>query len=143
MQAFRHLYVLASEPRLILSKDVDTNEFCYVPLEIVLKANEHHDVFKYQQMAPCILPELNRIQELRILGPRYYPIRFKDNLHFNDLKNILLSELLVKQKNGYFSYSDDPKDEKAFNIRNILNKVIIPHKITVNKHQILFFAVRF
>jgi hypothetical protein len=23
------------------------------------------------------------------------------------------------------------KDEKAFNIRNILNKIIVPHKITV------------
>jgi hypothetical protein len=42
------------------------------------------------------------------LGPRYYQIRFKEDLHFNELKNILLSELLVKQKNGYFTYSDDP-----------------------------------
>ena len=70
--------------------------------------------------------------KLKILGPRYYPITFKDSLHFTDLRNILLSELLVKQKNGYYSYSDDPKDEKAFNIRNFLNKMIIPHKITVN-----------
>ena len=37
LQAFRHLYVLASESRLLLSKDVDTNEFCYVPIEITLK----------------------------------------------------------------------------------------------------------
>ena len=66
LQAFRHLYVLASESRLLLSKDVDTNEFCYVPIEIALKANEHHDVFRYQQMAPCILPELNRIEEVNL-----------------------------------------------------------------------------
>lgn len=39
LQAFRHLYVLASEPRLLLSKDVDTNEFCYVPVEITLKVS--------------------------------------------------------------------------------------------------------
>lgn len=83
-------------------------------------------------MAPCILPELNRIQELQVLGPRYYPIKFKENVHFKDLKFILNSELFVKQKNGYFSYSDDPKDEKAFNIRNFLNKIIIPHKINVS-----------
>lgn len=132
LQAFRHLYVLASEPRLLLSKNVDTGEFCYVPVEITLKATEHHSEFKYKQMAPCILPELNRIEQLRILGPRYYSINFKQNLHFNELRFILLSELLVKQKNGYFSYSDDPKDEKAFNIRNFLNKIIVPHSITVN-----------
>ncbi len=98
LRAFRHLYVLASESRLLLSKDVDTNEFCYVPIEITLKASQHHNVFKYQQMAPCILPELNRIQELQVLGPRYYPIKFKENIHFKDLKFILNSELFVKQK---------------------------------------------
>jgi len=147
LQAFRHLYVLASESRLLLSKDVDTNEFCYVPLEITLKACEHHEAFVYQQMAPCILPEINRIEELKILGPRYYPIKFKESLHFRDLKSILNSELYVKQKNGYFSYSDDPNDEKAFNIRNFLNKIIIPHKINpelleeiTNEDHVNFFA---
>ena len=64
LQAFRHLYVLASESRLLLSKDVDTNAFCFVPLEVTLKANEHHAAFSYRQMAPCILPELNRIEEV-------------------------------------------------------------------------------
>ncbi len=130
LQAFRHLYVLASEPRLLLSKNVETGEFCYVPVEITLRANEHHGAFKFEQMAPCILPELNRIGELRILGPRHYPIRFKHSLDFDELRNILMTELLVKQRNGYFSYADDPKDEKAFNIRNFLNKAIIPHRIT-------------
>jgi hypothetical protein len=64
--------------------------------------------------------------KLKILGPRYYQIKFKNNLHFDDLKNILLSELLVKQKNGYFSYTDDPKvnlftkSEKCFKFKNEL-----------------------
>jgi len=147
LQAFRHLYVLASESRLLFSKDVDTNEFCYVPLQITLKANEHHGTFRYQQMAPCILPELARIEELKVLGPRYYPIQFTESVHFRDLKSILAAELFVKQKNGYFSYSDDPKDEKAFNVRNFLNKIIIPHKISpelleeiTNEDHVNFFA---
>ena len=50
--------------------------------------------------------------KLQVLGPRYYPIKFKENIHFKDLKFILNSELYVKQKNGYFSYSDDPKVRK-------------------------------
>lgn len=85
--------------------------------------------------------------KLKILGPRYYPIKFRDSLHFRDLKGILNAELFVKQKNGYFSYSDDPKDEKAFNIRNFLNKIIIPHKINpelleeiTNEDHVNFFA---
>jgi hypothetical protein len=47
--------------------------------------------------------------KLRVLSPRYYPIKFKEDIHFNDLKNILYNELFVKQKNGYYSYSNDPK----------------------------------
>jgi anaphase-promoting complex subunit 1 len=147
------LYVLASESRLLLTKDVDSNSFCYVPIEITLKATEHHDLFKYSQMAPCLLPELEKIKEvkpfftffflncdlidvfkikLKILGPRYYSIKFSDELNFIDLKNILSSQLYVKQKNGYFSYHDDPKDEKAYNIRNFLSKTIVPRRITVS-----------
>ena len=32
--------MLASEPRLLISKDVDTNEFCYVPVEVMLKVRK-------------------------------------------------------------------------------------------------------
>lgn len=37
LQAFRHLYVLAVEKRLIIPRDVSTNKACYVELEIVYK----------------------------------------------------------------------------------------------------------
>ena len=63
--------------------------------------------------------------KLKILGPRYYPIVFKDTLHFDDLKNILNSELVIKQKNGYFSYSDDPKVRpEDFLYLNVCNRWI-------------------
>ena len=55
------------------------------------------------------LNNFNYLKQIQVLGPRYYPIKFKENIHFKDLKFILNSELFVKQKNGYFSYSDDPK----------------------------------
>ena len=37
LQAFRHLYVLAAEPRVIIPRDVDTNHACYVPLLVTFK----------------------------------------------------------------------------------------------------------
>lgn len=37
LQAFRHLYVLAVEKRLVIPRDVSTNKACYVELEIVYK----------------------------------------------------------------------------------------------------------
>lgn len=37
LQAFRHLYVLAAEPRVLVPCEVDTKKACYVPLEVTLK----------------------------------------------------------------------------------------------------------
>ena len=37
LQAFRHLYVLAAEPRVLVPREVDTNKACHVPLEVTLK----------------------------------------------------------------------------------------------------------
>jgi hypothetical protein len=37
LQAFRHLYVLACEKRIVIPRDVDTNQACYVELELVYK----------------------------------------------------------------------------------------------------------
>ena len=39
LQAFRHLYVLATEPRVLVPREVDTNKACHVPLEVTLKVN--------------------------------------------------------------------------------------------------------
>ena len=37
LQAFRHLYVLAVQPRCVEAIDVDTGSSCYVPLQVTLK----------------------------------------------------------------------------------------------------------
>jgi hypothetical protein len=37
LQAFRHLYVLAAEKRIVIPRDVDSNQACYVEIEIVYK----------------------------------------------------------------------------------------------------------
>ena len=39
LQAFRHLYVLAAEPRVIVPREVDTGKACYAPLEVTLKVH--------------------------------------------------------------------------------------------------------
>lgn len=37
LQALRHLYVLAAEPRLLVPVDVDTNTPCYALIEVTYK----------------------------------------------------------------------------------------------------------
>jgi len=51
LQAFRHLYVLAAEKRIIIPRDIDSNQACYVELELVFKvcATLGHFIFRWNQ----------------------------------------------------------------------------------------------
>lgn len=57
LQAFRHLYVLASEARWIQTVDVDTGLPVYAPLEVTIRETEHYSETSFCEVTPCILPE--------------------------------------------------------------------------------------
>ncbi|XP_060553030.1 anaphase-promoting complex subunit 1-like [Ruditapes philippinarum] len=115
LQAFRHLYVLASELRTMLPRDVDTGFPCYVPIEIRFKDTEHYCNESYRTSAPCTLPELDLLQEIKILGPRYWPIVFHKDKNWKSLKLLLKHNgtLYVKQRAGHLSYVEDPKGYRS------------------------------
>ena len=39
LQAFRHLYVLAAKPRIVIPHDVDSGRPCFVPLQVKFKVS--------------------------------------------------------------------------------------------------------
>lgn len=57
LQAFRHLYVLATEARWIQTVDVDTGLPVYAPLEVTVKETEHYAESSFCEVTPCLLPE--------------------------------------------------------------------------------------
>lgn len=57
LQAFRHLYVLATEARWIQTVDVDTGLPVYAPLEVTIKETEHYAESSFCEVTPCLLPE--------------------------------------------------------------------------------------
>ncbi|XP_030854571.1 anaphase-promoting complex subunit 1 [Strongylocentrotus purpuratus] len=115
LQALRHLYVLAAEPRLILPKDVETGKPCYVPLEVTLKESEWHDETILKLMAPCIIGELRSLKSVRILGPRYLGVTLNLERDLDTLKGLLTSggTLFVKPRAGHLSYAEDPKGYRS------------------------------
>ncbi|XP_063958903.1 anaphase-promoting complex subunit 1-like isoform X2 [Lytechinus pictus] len=115
LQALRHLYVLAAEPRLILPKDVGTGKPCYVPLEVTLKESEWHDETILKLMAPCIIGELSTLKRVRIVGPRYLGVTLDLEHDLETLKGLLTSggTLFVKQRAGHLSYAEDPKGYRS------------------------------
>ncbi|KAI5082088.1 hypothetical protein GOP47_0001831 [Adiantum capillus-veneris] len=115
LQAFRHLYVLATESRCIETIDVDTGLPVYVPLEVTLQESASHVDTTFCQVTPCLLPERSALQRVRVCGPRYWPQDIKLTpcgsswWESNDLSNPFGKGVLrVKRKVGARSYEDDP-----------------------------------
>ncbi|KAK8947459.1 Anaphase-promoting complex subunit 1 [Platanthera zijinensis] len=114
LQAFRHLYVIAAESRLLQTVDVDTGLPVYVPLEVNIPETDHFAETSYIEVTPCILPEKTMLKNFRVCGPRYWPqvIELQP-----EVKRCLKTEkkdplngclLYVKRKVGFCSYVDDP-----------------------------------
>ena len=61
LQAFRHLYVLASEPRILVTQDIDTGQACCVDVVVTASSDPHH----MRVSSPCIVPEWSSIDKAR------------------------------------------------------------------------------
>lgn len=80
LQAFRHLYVLAVEPRLIIPQDVVTGRMCYANLKIVyLNGDEAY------LRGPCLIPDLNTLAKLYVKDERYWCVGFERQRNWNQL----------------------------------------------------------
>ncbi|CAM6126514.1 unnamed protein product [Calypogeia fissa] len=115
LQAFRHLYVLATEARCVRTIDVDTGLPVVVPLEMTVKESDFQGEVIVTQDTPCILPERCSLMRVRVSGPRYWPQDIK--LSLTDQSWWQLGEagdpfnggvLYVKRRVGARSYADDP-----------------------------------
>lgn len=80
LQAFRHLYVLAVEPRLLIPKDVALDQMCYANIKVT-----QLDGQMIEMKAPCLLPDLNTIYEVKVHDPRYWPVTFQKGKNFDKL----------------------------------------------------------
>ncbi|KAL6237980.1 negative regulator of mitosis [Aspergillus navahoensis] len=69
LQAFRHLWVLAAEPRCIVPRDLDTRRPISMSITIT-NSDGVRDTFT----APCLLPDLSRIAKVEVLSPDYWPL---------------------------------------------------------------------
>lgn len=67
-QAFRHLYVLAAQPRCVETRDVDSKQLVYVPLGVATSgapqqgpAGDSSGTTTTSRVAPCLLPEKSEV----------------------------------------------------------------------------------
>ena len=61
LQALRHLYVLAAEPRILVTRDVRTDQACSV--DVIVRCDDGREGVGSQQ-TPCVVPEWSTIKEV-------------------------------------------------------------------------------
>jgi len=69
LQAFRHFWVLATEARCLVARDIDTNQPVPMPIQITLRNG-----LQTQRHIPCLLPELDQIKAVRTSSSEYWNI---------------------------------------------------------------------
>ncbi|KAI1771051.1 hypothetical protein F4818DRAFT_220463 [Hypoxylon cercidicola] len=77
LQAFRHFWVLATDPRCLVTKDMATNAPVSVPVAIRLKNSTEEEVRK----TPCLLPPLSDIQGVRTISPEFWNLELNFEAH--------------------------------------------------------------
>ncbi|KAI0128992.1 hypothetical protein BJ170DRAFT_654145 [Xylariales sp. AK1849] len=68
LQAFRHFWVLATDPRCLVTKDVATNAPVSVPVAVQFKGGQPEEV----RTTPCLLPPLDNIASVRTNSPEFW-----------------------------------------------------------------------
>ncbi|KAL8836753.1 MAG: hypothetical protein Q9170_002782 [Blastenia crenularia] len=69
LQAFRHFWVLATEPRCLVVRDVDTHRPLSIPVVVELRNKVNLPL-----TAPCLLPALDVITSIMTNDPAYWPV---------------------------------------------------------------------
>lgn len=69
LQAFRHFWVLAAEPRCLIPRDLDTRRPISIPINITSQDGSISTL-----TAPCLLPDPAGITRIEIRGPDHWPL---------------------------------------------------------------------
>ncbi|GAA5951186.1 hypothetical protein JCM10213_003604 [Rhodosporidiobolus nylandii] len=130
LQAYRHLWVLAVEPRYLDARDVDTGEPVFLPVKLRLvdpqdgsgssaPSSSKVDLRSKQLVAPTLIPDLRQVESISIDSPRYWPFSLRLSSNPSHLARFLSSSTLyVKRRTGHLSYAQDPRGIRSIFTRS-------------------------
>lgn len=72
LQAFRHFWVFATEPRCLVIRDIDTHRPLSLPVIIQVRNGRNHA--DLPMTAPCLLPDLETIETIETADPTYWQV---------------------------------------------------------------------
>ncbi|XP_023031148.1 anaphase-promoting complex subunit 1 [Drosophila willistoni] len=112
LQALRHLYVLAVEPRLFLPRDIDSHQLCLCHISVMEIGSTE---LRRLPIAPCILPELSSLKKVIVNDENYWPVCFERNRNWHQLEMALAmsAPIDIKKRTGCLSHLEDPDRLKS------------------------------
>lgn len=115
LQAFRHLWVLAVEPRCLIARDADTNEIARIPIKVKISEGEHSRTHHF--VCPTLLPDFNNFVSLKVDSPRYWPFVLDLSKHPRNKDALLRSQtIFVKRRTGFLAYANDPSGFESIHV---------------------------
>ncbi|GAA6008355.1 hypothetical protein JCM11491_004446 [Sporobolomyces phaffii] len=127
LQAYRHLWVLAAEPRYLDARDIDSGEPVFLPVRLRLVDDHGHghgggDVLKAKQLvAPTLIPDVRTLDSIQVESPRYwgYTVRLDGSSDPDEVARFLTDgTLFVKRRTGHLSYAQDPRGIRSIFTRS-------------------------
>ena len=130
LQALRHLYVLATEPRCVEAVDVDTWQSVYCPIKIRERGSSPGSAPgpgpgdagrapEETSFTPCLLPQRGHVRSIEVLGPRYWEQTLDLKPGPYGSSRVSCEEfwkrpiVFVKRKIGMLPYPDDPNGSRS------------------------------
>ena len=97
LQAFRHFWVLATERRCLIPRDIDTHRPLTLPFVV-----SHTSGTSSRLTAPCLLPDLGTISKIQTADPHYWPVTLdlgSDSSHFSAFRRD--QSIYVRRRDAY------------------------------------------
>jgi anaphase-promoting complex subunit 1 len=121
LQALRHFWVLAVEPRCVIARDVDTREIVHVPVRVRIEEPSENKSFLLAVRAPEIVPDIDQVKSFKVETPRYWA-RFVDMAKNRPYRADFIRDqtIWVKRHSAFLSYKDDPSGSRCLLLRSHL-----------------------
>ncbi|KZT54757.1 hypothetical protein CALCODRAFT_499449 [Calocera cornea HHB12733] len=114
-QMLRHLWVLAAEPRCLITRDVDTGKIVGLPVR--LRKKERSVETAQRMMAPSLLPEIENIVTLDVDSPRYSPLSLDIMNNPRHRASMIRDQTMwVKRQPGFLTYEEDIRGTRNINL---------------------------
>ena len=107
LQALRHFWVMAIEPRCVVARDAETRRPISLGLEVTVRSADGDEETRGLK-APCLLPDLATVVRIRTKSEEYWPISldFKDAA--GDLERFKRDQTLFVKKRPPHQPGDSP-----------------------------------